>query len=200
MAREHRLKTAATILRNLVTSTPTNGVRVAKFVNLLTPRDKAKYVDVAWDMLQAAYSDIGGFKSSASKEDLVHDSYLWKLNTRKGKVVALCVYKKQYGRKMIGLATDGSSEGKSALLEILKEDLTRAWLECSGAVERMLMKLGGDKYIVPAQYASKLTGKQVIPSEDGIHYTRKIGGDMYEKVIIGTPEGMEIDRTAVQAE
>lgn len=104
------------------------------------------------------------------------------------------MYKSQFGRKAIASATNGTSEGKNALFEIYKEDLTRAWTECSGPVEKVLKKLGGDSYIVPAKYAEQLTGKEVVISEDGLHYTRTIGGHSHEKIIIGTPTGITIER------
>lgn len=129
-------------------------IRTAKFVNLLTPKDKAKYVDECWDLLQEAYAYAGGFKSAPTREALIADSFLWKLNTRGGKVVALRIYKQSYGRKAIASATDGSSMGKSAIKEIYREDLTRAWAEVSGAVEATLLRLGGEKYKVPAKYDS----------------------------------------------
>ncbi len=168
--------------------------KTSKFVNLLTPKDKEKYATECWDLLQQAYKSIGGFQSAANPDQLIHDSFMWKLNVRGGKVVALRVYKAQYGRKAVASATDGTSVGKAALREIYKEDLTRAWTECSGAVEHALKKLGGEAYIVPASYAEKLTGKKVTLSEDGMHYTRRIGDHDHEKIIIGSPTGITIDR------
>lgn len=163
-------------------------MRTASFINLLTPKEKAEYSEVCWDILQKAYANIGGFGSAQTPEDLAKDTFLWKLNRKGGKIVAVRIYKAQYGRKAIASATDGSHAGKAVLMEIFKEDLTRAWTECSGAVEKILMRMGGDKYIVPAEYAAKLTNKSDIEiSEDGLHYTRKIADHRHEKVIIGSP-------------
>lgn len=164
-------------------------IRTSAFLNLISSADKQKYVNECWDLLQAAYAAVGGFKSADSPDDLVRDSFMWKLARKNGKVVACCIYKKQFGRKRIASATDNTSTGKAELMAIYKEDLTRAWTECSGAVERALMKLGGEHFMIPAEHAPTLTGKECIPSEDGFHYKRKIAGSYHEKVIIGTPEG-----------
>jgi hypothetical protein len=171
-------------------------LKTSSFLNLLTHKEKAKYVDVCWDLLQNAYKAIGGFKSSASKGDLVNDHFLWKLGRKGGRIVAVAVYKKQYGRKRVASATDGSAEGKQVLREIYKEDLSRAWTECSGAVEKTLMNLGGGNFRIPVQYATTLTGKQVQPCSDGYHYVRNIGGHAHEKIIIGTPQNLKIVHVA----
>lgn len=170
--------------------------KTSAFLNLLTAKEKSKYVDVCWDILQKAYASIGGFKSSDSKEDLIKDHFLWKLGRKGDKIVAVAIYKKQFGRKRVASATDGTPVGKKVLEEIYREDFTRAWTECSGAVEKMLMRLGGEKYRIPAEYAQTLTNKPVVPAEDGFHYTRQIGDHKHEKVIIGSPEGLRIKHVA----
>lgn len=124
---------------------------------------------------------------------------MWKCNRKNGVIVAVVIYKKRYGRKGIGMATDGSAAGKRALTEIFQEDLKRSWVECSGAVEKILLRTGGEKYVVPAVYAETLTGKKCTPSEDGKHYTRTIAGHDHEKIILGTPEGIHIERDVAKA-
>lgn len=186
-----RIKNVAAVLHTIE---DVSQIRTSKFVNLISKAEKKKYADECWDLLQTAYKSIGGFHSANDPEQLINDSFLWKLNVKGGNVVALSVYKERYGRKAIAVATDGTAVGKTALMEIFKEDLTRAWVECSGSVEKVLMRMGGSAYIVPAKYAEQLTGKEVVISEDGLHYTRTIGGHSHEKIIIGTPTGITIER------
>lgn len=175
-------------------------LRTSAFINLLTSKEKAKYADKCWDLLQRAYKDIGGFHSSPSPEALIADHFMWKLGRKNGEIVAVAVYKAQYGRKRVASATDGSAVGKQVLMEIYREDLRRAWTECSGAVERLLVKLGGDAYKIEAEFAEQLTGKPCTPSEDGYHYTRDIGGHPHEKVIIGSPQGFAARRAVAYLE
>ena len=78
-----------------------------KIINLHKTEDKALYADEVWDILNKSYSKIGGFKSAASKEELVDKSGLWKLITRNGEITALNIYKNQYGRKSIATGTNG---------------------------------------------------------------------------------------------
>lgn len=170
-------------------------LRTSAFINVTTPKEKAKYVDACWDILQASYANIGGFQSAASKEELIAETSLWKMVRKNDAIVACAIYKPKFGRKCIAYGTNGSAEGKKAVVEVLRADLGRSWVECSGAVERSLLKLGGEKYRVPARYAEKLTGKKCKVSKDGWHYTRDLNGHIHEKLIIGTPTGIEIERT-----
>jgi hypothetical protein len=159
------------------------------FVNLIEPDEKRKYADVVWDMLQQAYSAVGGFKSATSKEDLIQDSFLWKLSRRNGKIVSVKIYKDQYGRKAIGMATDNSPQGKSDLAKIASEDvkLRRFWAELSGPAEKFYVKHGA--LPLSSKFAEKLTRKEILGYDvDGIHYTRLIAGEPKLKAIYGFPE------------
>jgi hypothetical protein len=161
---------------------------VEHYVNLIEPNEKRKYADEVWDMLQKAYEPVGGFKSANSPEHLVDDSHLWKLVRRSGKIVSVIIYKDQNGRKLIGMATDGSSQGKKDASKIASEDakLRRSWAEASGPAEKFLLKNGAIP--IPAKFAKQLTGKEILGYDiDGIHYTRLIGGEPKSKAIYGFP-------------
>ena len=159
------------------------------YINLHTPEEKSKYVDDVWDMLQKAYEPVGGFKSAASKDELIDDSSVWKLVRRGGKIVTVMIYKDKYGRKSIACATDGSIRGKTDLVKAKGDDnrLRRAWAEVSGAVERIMIRTKATP--VSNKYAEKLTGKVILGYDvDGIHYTRMIAGEPHVKAIYGYPE------------
>jgi hypothetical protein len=150
--------------------------------------DRQKYADQIWDMLQHAYADIGGFLSMANAQELVETPGLWKVITRGDHVTAVLIYKAQHGRKLIGAATDGTSEGKNDLMRMLMEDkkLRRSWAEVSGKMEHVYRKMGAEP--IPNTRAHELTGKRILNlDEDGIHYTRLIAGHPHVKALYGTP-------------
>lgn len=149
---------------------------------------REKYADQVWHMLQHAYADIGGFLSAANPQELVETPGLWKIQLRKDHVSAIVIYKAQHGRKLIGAATDGSSEGKNDLMMILKEDksLRRSWAEVSGKMESVYRKMGAEP--IPNTRAHELTGKRILNlDEDGVHYTRLIAGHPHVKALYGNP-------------
>lgn len=170
-----------------------NQILFEHFLNLNTPTDKEQYADVVWDILQQAYGAIGGFKGASGPEELANTPGLWKLSRRNGKIVAVAIYKDQYGRKAIAFGTDGSIEGKRDFYNLRDADLRlkRMWVEASGAIEKVLLKAGAQP--IPAKYAGVLTGKEILNiANDGVHYTRLLQGHPYEKIIFGfvnvTPE------------
>lgn len=169
------------------------------YVNLHTPEEKQKLVDEVWEMLEKAYAPAGGFKSASSKDDLVHNSSLWKLVRRAGKIVSVVIYKDQHGRKSIAIATDGSEQGKKDLYKLKLDDLRlqRSWCEASGKIEAIIIKLGGKP--LSNKFAEMLTGKKILGYDvDGIHYTRLIAGEPHSKVIFGFPELSDTEKEKIE--
>lgn len=147
------------------------------------------------DMIHKAYKSLGGYagQKSGSKEeskaihhDITHSGI--KAVKRNGKLSAVALYKKQHGRKSIASATDGSEQGKKDFVKTKVEDHEhkRAWGEVSGKVEAIHKKIGTPD--IPASKAKKLTGKDVKPHKDGVHYDRKIGDTMHTKKMVGHPK------------
>lgn len=156
------------------------------YVNLWTSEKKKEYSKLIWTMIQKAYEYCGGFKGAKDEQDLIDDSSLWKLVRKGGKVVAFAIYKDKNGRKCLGVGTDGSKEGKEALFKILQEDIkmNRAWSEVSGAAEHLIIKFGSIP--IPNKYAEQILKKPILNlNQDGFHYTREIGGEPVEKMIVG---------------
>lgn len=144
-----------------------------------------------WHMLQTAYESIGGFKSATNLKELIHEPGLWKVFRKGHHILAVVIYKDtKAGRKLIGAASDGTREGKSALRRINKDDTDfgRSWSEVSGSMERWLLDLGQNP--VPIEQARELLkGKQITPADpdDGYHYVRMIGGKPITKIVVGNP-------------
>ena len=154
---------------------------------------KEQYLDEVWVILQKSYKNIGGIASMSSPDDLLSDKLIWKLVIRGGKVIACNIYKGSgNSRKLVAGGTDGSPEGKEDFYKMCREEVKRlernSWGEVSGAMEGVfLFKLGATP--IPADVARNVLkdrGKDILSvSNDGFHYTRKIGGKSYEKIMFG---------------
>lgn len=159
---------------------------IERAINLFDPQEKEKYADEVWNILQSSYAKLGGFKSAANVEELIQKTHLWKLIKRDGHITAVGIYRDMMGRKSIASGTNGSDQGKRDYLMIKSEDLRfhRAWAEVSGPAEKMLARSGAKP--IPNTFAGVLTGKDITElNPDGFHYTRRISGEPYEKVIYG---------------
>lgn len=170
-----------------------------KVVNLVDRQQKSKYAGQVWELLQQAYSSIGGFGSASDVDQLIDDSGMWKLVTRDGKITAVNIYKDKHGRKTIAIATDGTPQGKSDYRMLNSEDVRtgRAWAEVSGAPEHIMAKAGAKP--VPSKYAQFLTKKDILSyNQDGYHYTRMIAGHPHEKAIYGVVNLSAEDRAELR--
>lgn len=161
-----------------------------KIINIIDPND-SENIDEIWDILIDSYKNIGGFQSATDKEDLKRKVWMFKAAKYNNRIVCVLCYKKEKGRKLIALGTDGSEIGKEKLYQILKDDkelLDRnSWGEVSGKMEHILLnKL---EYVpLPNTFTEYLLpNKECILSEDGYHYTRFIKGVPYVKILIGYP-------------
>ena len=164
-----------------------------KYINTLTKSDFQKYIDPVWDIMQRTYEPIGGFGTAKTKEELLDKVDFAKLVQKDGKIIAAALYKgKDDNRKAIAKGSDGTLEGKNAVKKIYYDDIkmSRAWGEFSGAAEKLMLKAGGQ--MIPNKYVEKLIDKKVSSfNDDGYHYTRNIGGEDHEKVIIATKDFIE---------
>lgn len=158
-------------------------------VNAWSKDEMEKHKNEVWELLQTAYRDIGGFAAASDPNDLIASTTLWKMVRRDGKIIAVVVYRDQYGRKSLGMGHDGTRASIAEALAIIGEDISRlrSWAEVSGAPEKLMMRKGAIP--IPNRYAAALTGKSILSyNDDGYHYTRLIGGKPYEKIIVGNPK------------
>lgn len=163
------------------------------FKNYIDPKEKESVVDVAWDLLQKAYEPIGGYGSHDSKEHLITDSFLWKVDQFEGKATAVIIYKKNARgwRKLVGVATDQSTRGKAKLIEMIGDDLTKRdmFMELSGPLEKFVEKKFPNNKVQNKYVESLLNSeggvkkKNVTPEEDGYHYTRSLNGHDHTKIM-----------------
>ncbi len=148
-------------------------------------------------MIVKSYEKIGGYNNMGSgstaeakiiNDDISNPEIIIKAVQRNGKITALNFYKKQFGRKSIVSATDGTPQGKSDWMKIKLEDheQKRAWGETSGAVERIQYKIGTP--IIKPEIVAKLLNKKINPHQNGVQYDREIGGTMHTKTAFGYPK------------
>lgn len=179
------------------------------YVNLL-PKDveqKKQYADQIYTMIQKAYSTIGGIHGSGfnSPDDMVKNIAFWKINRKDGVIHAVSLYKNSTnGRKRVAVATDGSSEGKKALADIMRSDLTqeRSYGEQSGrSLQFLINHLPNVKeFAIPVEKVKAIShGDEFrdVPHDDPeLHahpdlakffYQRKIGGQWHTKIAVGSP-------------
>jgi len=158
------------------------------FINVFSDEDKYKYIDDVWDILQRTYKPIGGFKTASSKQELIDKSWLWKLVRKNKNLVAVAIYIDNQGRKTIAVGSDGTPIGKKQVIQMFIDDIKQTgrntWSEVSGASEHIALKFGSVP--IPNKLAKAILKKEIISyNSDGFHYTRLIGGEPHEKILVG---------------
>ena len=159
------------------------------FVNLLDSREKQKYLEVIWPLIELSYSRIGGY--TGSKESLVQDTSLWKLVRRDGKIVAGQLFKDKLGNKMVCGFSDGTDLGKNEFKRLIVDILRRnkGWMEASGIIEYILSQHMNPMPIEKALKVLAALGKEPVSvNSDGFHYTRMIKGKPHQKAMFGIPD------------
>ena len=181
-----------------------------RFFNAFSHRDKVKYSQEIWDMLQRSYKPIGGIHGNGFKdiEDMIKSNHMFKVGLQHGKPVMVTVYKnKDGGRKKVAMGTDGSARGKEIAINSLSSELNtgRAYGEFSGPVFGAAKKLYPPEiltsFLVPATEVSEMIGKEIsigagpdmktMGENDPysqFYYQRDLGGEMHTKVAYGDPK------------
>ena len=122
------------------------------------------------------------------RKDIRNPDHIIKAVKRGGKITAVTIYKKRFGRKTIAIGTDGTPQGKLDVKKTMMDDnkMKRSWAEVSGAPEAINRKIGFP--VVPSSHAKELTGKPDVRIRNKERYVRKIGTSDHEKVIMGYPK------------
>lgn len=175
-----------------------------RFVNVLNSDDKEKYKDEVFSLLHKSYVSVGGLKGNGfrSPDDMVNNIPMWKLVRKSGAIVAVSMYKDKGGRKRVAVGSDGSSEGKTGVAAIFKEDFARAYFEISEKSLAFHVKILGydflKQYAVPVSNVNAITGDSIqsieINDKEAAHhpqlksffYRREIAGHLHTKILFGT--------------
>lgn len=153
-----------------------------------------------FELLQKAYAPIGGIKGSGFKspDDMMQNIWFWKICRKKGRIVAVILYKDSLGRKMVALGTDGTELGKEMARKMMFEEisLSRSYGEASGPALSMVKRIFGmnrkdpiegsplEKYTIPADQVEAIL-KKPVEVVSKYEYIRGIGGTDQKKVMFG---------------
>lgn len=158
---------------------------------------RQRYAQQVYDLLQTAYSPIGGLKGSGfnSPQEMIEQIPMWKLFRRGNDIKAVMMYKDTGGRKRVAMATDGSPEGKKILARMVKDEYEqqRSYAEISGGSLRFHQRVLGDEMLdaitIPTRQAVQLLNLQ--PDEyrvvSDVEYQREFKGEWITKRMLGVP-------------
>ena len=170
----------------------------------INPKDHPELSDEFFNLIQTAYAPIGGHLKFKKPDDVFSypDLTFWKAKDIDGDDdFDLVFYGKEtrFGIKSSGVGHDGSKDAKREYLKSRAVDLKKLgfYVEASHKFAEILM----DKYKVPA-VTDKDDIVKVLKKNDieyhGEHpdgktsgdgwYTRKIGGTLKTKVLLGRPK------------
>jgi len=160
-----------------------------------TLKDKTFVADDVYELLLKAYATVKGGLHFINPTDLLTSTSLWQLIYHDEILVGAIIYKAKHGLKMVAMAIDHTVTQKikrytkEFISYIFQKSFSKIWMEVSESAEKFILKIGGDKFLVPNDYAINLTKKEIKGYEiDGYHYKREIQGILKTKVIIGTPK------------
>lgn len=157
----------------------------------VSPEDMSQEtLDRVWDMYKTSYAKIGLKVSSIG--EMLDDYDVWRLAYDGDVPVAFSVgTSTSFGIKSGLAGSDGTVEGKASI-KILLSTLYKQpgfYSEVSHAVEHIAAKAGAPA--ICAVYVPSIIKKQIEPADDGIHYSRILGGvGKVTKVLVGRPRGI----------
>jgi hypothetical protein len=185
------------------------------FVGIKSIEDRKKWASQVWDVLQQTYQGMGGVKGSGfeSMDAMIQKIPFWKLYVQNGIVRVVVMYKDSAGRKIVAVATDKSPKSKEVLKKTIEQGLKIAWGEQSKSMLKYSISVLGVNTIkvfaIKPQIVSRLLNKPVFNISPEIEsslgkidawvynryknelneffYAREIGGQMFLKLAIGTP-------------
>lgn len=175
-----------------------------RYVSLIgnDPR-KDKYKNQVHELIQDAYKKIGVPEDWKTPDSCVHNAEYWKLNIVDGHVRSVNLYKDSNGRKRIASASDGTKEGKTAMLGNPDKEFDRSYVEISGGALAFLMRNHPQiamKWVIPIEKVKEhLKGKEIHAADQAsmewkkypqLHpylYSRSIGSlGNHTKVMFGS--------------
>ena len=155
---------------------------------------KVLFADEVYELLKEAYKNVVGGIAFKNSKELVETTDKWELVFFENDLVGAIIYKAKKGFKMVamGIKTSLNKKIRNFTKEIIgwffRLNFKQSWMEVSEAAEKFILKYGGEKYLIPNTYASKLTGKEILElCDDGYHYKRVIQGIVKTKVLVGNP-------------
>ena len=159
----------------------------------LTDDEKEEFAEEIFDLINTAYSPIGGNPNYKSPDDVMGDerdaNYMVIDLDDDPEFDAVKITKsKEAGNKSVGMGHDNSSPAKSAAVNITALMLKEPghYVEVSGKLKDIL-KAKGVPIVTDEETIQKvMAGKNIQMNDDGT-YTRYIGGEKHTKTLMGNP-------------
>jgi len=155
--------------------------------------EKSYIADEVYSLLLKAYANVKGGLHFESADELISKTSEWRVVYLDGNIVGAIIYKAKKGLKMVAMAISDTlnyafrTHIKTMLSYIFRLSFRNSWMEVSEGAERFILRVGGERFIMPNTLASNLTGKNILSlDDDGVHYYREINGVIKRKIIIGT--------------
>ena len=159
----------------------------------LTDKEKKEYSQEIFDLINNAYSDIGGnpnYQSPANVAGSEGDAnYLVIDLDDDPEFDAVIVDKsKQSGTKAAAMGHDGSGPAKSASVNFTAIMLKNPghYIEVSGKLKDILLAKGVPVVTDKETIEKVMKGKSIEMNDDGT-YSREIGGEKHTKTLMGNP-------------
>jgi len=159
----------------------------------LTPKEQDEFADEIFDLIDNAYSPIGGHPNYKSPTDVVGDegdaNYMVIDLDDDDDFDAVKVDKnKEAGNKAVAMGHDGSPKAKSAAINITALMLKEPghYVEVSGKLKDILIAKGVPVVTDKETIEKVMKGKSIEMNDDGT-YSRYIGGEKHTKTLMGNP-------------
>lgn len=154
-------------------------------------RELEDYKKLIFNLIQIAYSGIGGHSNIKSPDDIeVHGDEFDVINLDNDPDPdAVTVAKRRFGgKKIAAIGHDGTPAAKSAVINHKASELKHSgyYLEASGKIVEILIGKGVAIVTDEELVRKVLKGKELKWHGNG-SYTREIGGKKITKVLLGKP-------------
>ena len=159
----------------------------------LTKDEQDEFADEIFNLINTAYSDIGGNPNYKSSSDVIGDeadaTYMVIDLDDDPDFDAVKVSKsKAAGNKSVAMGHDGSKPAKSAAVNITAIMLKEPghFIEVSGKLKDILISKGVPVITDEETIRKALKGKEITMNDDGT-YSRAIDGKIFTKTLMGNP-------------
>ncbi len=163
-----------------------------------------KYPELAgefFDLISTAYAAIGGHAKIKSPDDVFSDpewNYWEGMDIHGDQDFDIVMFgkKTKFGVKYSGVGHDGSSPAKREYIAARGKDLNKLgfYIEVSGRLADILLGSYNVPVVTDEKTVEKVLGKKVdwIGTKEGTlgtgWYSRKLGGKMHDKILLGNPK------------
>jgi hypothetical protein len=142
-----------------------------------------------FNLIQTAYSDIGGHPNYKTVSDLAGSDYNVINLDDDPEIDAVTITKNRSGGiKHVGIGHDGTNSAKRSTLlhTIIQLGKNNNYIEASGRVSDILLKAKVTQVTNKETIEKALKGKEIQMYDDG-SYSRYLGGKKYIKMMFGKP-------------